>query len=373
MILSLQRLFSGLPLPKRKRTTAALPWGTESPNLDFLRANAVLLVLLFHVLAFFGIRKIGPLDLESMGMFGLLSFYVHTTFVLMLSLERQLAKFGPQSLFLLFMARRFFRVYPLSIFIVAIIVLFRLPLAGHPWSMHYFHAFGKLDIISNFLLAQNITSSEPVEGPLWSLSYEVQIYLFLPALFLIAKKVKSPWTLVIGWGLLAIPIFLLKRAGYGQVMQYVPCFLPGIVAYKFSKQVHPRRAFWGWPVLLWSLAGLFGLVGRLGMGWLICLMIGMALPQFTDLKNPAVQRASYLISKYSYGFYLSHYFCEWLSFTKLRYLPTGAQWITFLVTVTVIPILLYHALEAPMMHVGKKLTEAQRNYVRNGLLASRAA
>src|SRR5437899_9089949 len=102
----------------------------DSPNLDFLRANAVLMVLAFHVLGSFGIRRAGPFNLEAMGQLGVLLFFVHTSFVLMLSLERQVAQYGQRRLFLVFMARRLFRIYPLSIFVVGAIALFRLPLAG---------------------------------------------------------------------------------------------------------------------------------------------------------------------------------------------------------------------------------------------------
>ncbi len=76
----------------------------DSPNLDFLRANAVLMVLVFHVLGFFGIRRAGPFDLEAMGLLGVLLFFVHTGFVLMLSLERQTAKLGQQRMFWIFMS-----------------------------------------------------------------------------------------------------------------------------------------------------------------------------------------------------------------------------------------------------------------------------
>src|SRR5262249_43650443 len=98
----------------------------DSPNLDFLRANAVLMVLVFHVLGFFGIRQAGLLIFEAVGLLGVLFFFVHTFFVLMFSLERQLARRGRLRLFLIFFLRGFFRFYPLTIFIVGVFVFFRL-------------------------------------------------------------------------------------------------------------------------------------------------------------------------------------------------------------------------------------------------------
>ena len=105
-----------------KRTTSC------SPNLDFLRASAVLIVYLFHLIITTNTRL--P---DYLGQFGVLLFFVHTSLVLMFSLERIEATEG--SFFLTFYLRRLFRIYPLSIFCVSVIVLFQLPRAPWwPWS-----------------------------------------------------------------------------------------------------------------------------------------------------------------------------------------------------------------------------------------------
>jgi peptidoglycan/LPS O-acetylase OafA/YrhL len=328
----------------------------DSPNLDFLRANAVLMVLVFHVLGFFGIRHAGPLDLEAMGHLGVLLFFVHTSFVLMLSLERQLARYGRHRLFLIFMLRRFFRIYPLSLFIVGVIVLFRLPLAGHPWSMNW-PALGAGGVLSNALLIQNLTGTPSVQGPLWSLPVEMQMYLLLPALFLLARRLKSPWTPVAGWVLMSSSMFVWLRSGHDDILQYVPCFLPGIVAYAFSFQKRLAWPFLGWPLLLWSSLVLFMVVNRLEVGWLICFAVGTAALHFVEMSNRWLCRASHLIARYSYGIYLTHYFCIWLAFAKLSFLPWPGRWVIFIAGVVMIPIVLYHLLELPVMNVGKKLAE----------------
>jgi len=358
---------------RKKQAAAALPWGTESPNLDFLRANAVLMVLVFHVASSFGIRQLGPFDLEAMGMFGVLSFFVHTSFVLMLSLRRQMTKLGRQKLFLIFMGRRCFRIYPLSICVVALILLFKLPLSGHPWAMTWADPLSPIDILSNFLLTQNLTGSTPLEGPLWSLSYEVQMYLLLPALFVLTKRLRSPWLAVAGWFVVAVGIFILRRLGYGLLLQYIPCFLSGIIAYKFSGETQPRWAFWGWPILLWALTALFALSGRLGVGWLVCFVMGMALPRFVEVRSIFIQRVSYYISKYSYGFYLSHYFCQWFSFSRLRSIPAASQWMIFVVLLVLLPVLLYHLIEQPAITLGKKLIDERLAFSGMRFLAREAA
>ena len=63
----------------------------DSPNLDVLRACAVLVVLAFHTVGFFNRGLASNLGLEQLGRLAVLFFFVHTCLVLMLSLERQTA------------------------------------------------------------------------------------------------------------------------------------------------------------------------------------------------------------------------------------------------------------------------------------------
>src|SRR5215472_567384 len=328
----------------------------DSTNLDFLRASAVLMVLLFHVFDFFGIKRLGPFEPQAMGGLGVLLFFVHTSFVLMLSLERQLANFGRRRLFLMFMLRRCFRIYPLSVFVVTVITLLRLPLAGTPWSLHW-PEVGRLDILSNLLLTQNLTNSPSIPGPLWSLPFEMQMYLVLPALFLLARRLQSPWTAALAWLPITGLVFLCLHARHGYRVKYVPCFLAGVIAYRFSLAVRGRWLAWAWPLVLWSSALLFMFVGVLEAAWWICFAIGMLLPRFTEMRQPLVRQASHLIAKYSYGIYLTHVVCIWLAYVQLRTLPLAGRWVVLIVTLVIIPVLLYHLLEAPLINAGKKVVE----------------
>jgi len=344
----------------------------DSPNLDFLRANAVLMVLVFHALGFFGIRRLGPFDLEAMGLLGVLLFFVHTSFVLMLSLERQLARFGRERFFLIFMVRRCFRIYPLSLVVVAVIALFKLPLMGPPWGMHWPPITGH-DIFFNLLLVQNVTGSPSMPGPLWSLPFEMQMYLFLPALFLLAGKVKSARALVGGCVLVTAALALWIWLGHGYHLKYIPCFLPGILAYKLS--LRPGRG-WAFPwlaVLLWSCVGIFMVLYTLEAGWVMCFILGAAIPHFAYISNRLVRRASHLIAKYSYGIYLTHCFALWLAFVKFKPFPGVSQWFVFAAAVVLIPIVLYHLVELPLISTGRKLAEERLASSHAQVLAGGAA
>jgi peptidoglycan/LPS O-acetylase OafA/YrhL len=328
----------------------------DSTNLDFLRANAVLMVLVFHIFDFFGIKRFGPFELQAMGGFGVLLFFVHTSLVLMLSLDRQIARFGRRRLFLMFMLRRCFRIYPLSLCVVTTIVLLKLPLSGTPWNLDW-TSMRRMDIISNLLLTQNLTVSPSIPGPLWSLPFEMQMYLVLPALFLVAKKLKSPWAALPGWLLITGIVFLCLQWGHGYRVMYVPCFLAGVIAYRFSQTIQRRWVSWGWPMVLASVMTLRMFVGKLEAAWWLCLTIGMLVPRFREMRSPLLRRTSQLIAKYSYGIYLTHVVCIWAAFVGLRRLPAASQWIIFAAILVSIPVLLYHGVEAPLINIGKRIVE----------------
>jgi peptidoglycan/LPS O-acetylase OafA/YrhL len=109
---------AGKPVLMQKLTAS-------SANLDFLRSFAVLLVVGFHLAKFFNWR-FGNLRVTDFGLLGVMLFFVHTTLVLMFSLERQSAGRGA-SLFVPFMIRRCFRIYPLAILVVTFAYLLRIP------------------------------------------------------------------------------------------------------------------------------------------------------------------------------------------------------------------------------------------------------
>jgi peptidoglycan/LPS O-acetylase OafA/YrhL len=121
-------------------------------NLDLLRAVAVLCVFSAHLVDSLGLQNPG-----SLGRFGVVIFFVHTSFVLMGSLER-LEKSGLTHQWRLsgaFYIRRFFRIYPLAVFIILLVPLFHIPavpFATYSW-------VGSKAFLSNLALTQNLTYS----------------------------------------------------------------------------------------------------------------------------------------------------------------------------------------------------------------------
>ena len=290
-----------------------------------------------------------------LGWFGVLLFFVHTTLVLMESLERQ-----QDGIFIPFYIRRFFRIYPLSILSVA--AVYFLHLDSNINGIRGLSSAAKpgiVTLISNFLLLQNIVGAKSLLNVLWSLPFEVQMYLFLPLIFLLARR-RKPWPLVALW-LLSLP-FAVLVSGSGQrwvylfsLLQFVPNFLPGAIAFALLARAHPKLPDWLWPIFILGLVCVFAIFPNNVTGWLLCLTLGLAAPYFAEIRNSAINWLSKKIATYSYGVYISHQFCIWFCLGVLGQYP-GRFKIPLLVGLLVaVPIVLYHCIEQPMILLGKRL------------------
>jgi peptidoglycan/LPS O-acetylase OafA/YrhL len=194
------------------------------PNLDFLRACAVLSVVAEHILFYLGVQQIGYWQIRWMGVVGVFLFFVHTSLVLMWSLERK-----PHTLD--FYIRRVFRIYPLVLLAIAVILIFHAPVDVTP-EMH-FHYLPPQDwkfLLSGCLLATNLWRNYLPMNVMWSLPYEMQMYLLLPVIFFFIRRNFSLWPLLLYW----IFTVVLCRAHFEPTVAHnfflcIPYFLPGIM------------------------------------------------------------------------------------------------------------------------------------------------
>jgi peptidoglycan/LPS O-acetylase OafA/YrhL len=346
----------------------AVQAGQENPNLDFLRAFAVVLVVLGHLTHFHGRLALGPLNLLLMGTLGVMLFFVHTCLVLMLSLERQWKTFfalptkrtaSRKVFFVEFMIRRIFRIYPLSMTVLAVIVVFHLPQAFlEPGHFHGFPADGG-DILANLFLVQNLSMRVSLLGPMWSLPYELQMYLFLPWIFLFLNAGRSLWRVAGLWAVsVGLGLVVLRDAPNPNLVLFVPCFLPGVIAYQLQKATHSRLPGLLWPPVLVTLAGLF-LAGSNGEHWFkkwaICLVLGLVLPMFRPISWDWLVAGVQSIAKYSYGIYLTHFFSVWFAFERLGNLREPLKVGVFLTLLAALPVFFYHVVEKPLIEVGKRV------------------
>ncbi len=338
--------------------------------MDFLRSFAVLLVFLGHLSFFHQFLALGPLNLCLMGALGVTFFFVHTALVLMLSLERQQKDQGDSRLFMSFMIRRCFRIYPLSIAAVVLVVAFHLPLTV----VSYWHFQGIKpdggDIFSNLFLVQNFSSRISILGPTWSLPLEMDMYIFLPWLYFLLRPNRSIRRIALVWIIaVASSLFYVRYINNSSFLGFVPCFLAGVLAYQLQRSNYRRHlpAFL-WPLVVAMLAAFF-LVDGPGEHWVkrwtICLFLGLAVPFFPRISASWLVVPSHFIAKYSYGIYLTHFFCIWFAFERLGRLSALVKIPVFVALAVGLPVLFYHLLEEPLIRFGKRVAKSYASATRS--------
>jgi peptidoglycan/LPS O-acetylase OafA/YrhL len=334
---------------------------SESPNLDLLRSFAVLSVFFVHIAWAFGRPREWFVAFAN---WGVLLFFVHTSFVLMLSMER--LRLDGLRLYATFYIRRLFRIYPLSIVTVVVAVLARIP-EWHP---------SHRTIFANLILCQNLFHRPSVIGPLWSLPLEVEMYLLLPALFIFVRRTSigplvGVWLISVGIGL-GQPWLgetsLGQRLGIIDVLEiaeYIPCFLAGVIAYYiFLRRKGRSLPFWAWASTLCVVAAVYSgwwvrARHRPYQDWICCLVIGLVVVQCAESTHQFLNRVTHYIAKYSYGLYLGQIPVLWLVFTKLHDLRPSLQWPLFIFLIIAVPVASYHLIEHPLIRIGARISSSE--------------
>ncbi len=308
-------------------------------NLDFVRAAAVLCVFCSHVVIV--VTRQSSELLHHVGQLGVIMFFVHTSYVLMGSLERSRLWGWPRVAE--FFVHRAFRIYPLAI--VCVLVAAALP--GSAWTPR--------QLLANLTLTQNLVFEESMVGGLWTLPLELQMYCALPFLFMAFRR-RPAWWMIGAW-LLALPIAHLRPEISGRllVLDYAPCFLPGLVAWRFGR--HGVLPGWLWPpaVLLAALPWVASDGNQMGPRWITCLLLGLAIPWFGELSARWLNRASHIVAKYSYGIYLTHFAALMVAFRSFDHLPFAVQAAAFVAMALAFPYLAFHLVEQPMIAIGKRV------------------
>jgi peptidoglycan/LPS O-acetylase OafA/YrhL len=342
----------------------------QSVDLDVLRSVAVSLVVFTHLSFMFGYGNRFH-GLGHIGYFGVFLFFIHTSLVLMMSLERLRATGGAVTG--RFYIRRAFRIYPLSILTVLVVLLLKIPAYLEPT----YKPLSTAAIWANLLLVQNVPHLPDAIGPFWSLPYEVQMYLVLPFLYVAARRIQTYRgalvLIAVGFAARYVEGLVAQAVGYHALLSYAPWFCMGVAAYGLSKHVVPR-----WNPR-WFAVGLAVFVGAPWLSseavrgwamWVVGVPFALLLPYFCDFTGPVVHRLSHWIAKYSYGLYVAHIPIMWFAYQKLA-LPRAVQTLVFFALVIAIPALLYHAVEEPMIRAGARI--AQKLVRERGAVAATAA
>lgn len=333
------------------------------PNLDLLRAFAVLLVFSYHLFDALGSSALlGQFDLEPIGRAGVLLFFVHTSFVLMQSMDRSPSSVGE------FYARRAFRIYPLSIAVVVLVLALQIPrnpAVSFVWP-------GWKAVVANLLLVQNLFDYKSIANPMWSLPYEVQMYLSLPIIYRVLRAASYRAWAVAGWWAGAWGASLLASyLPHGNLVYYAPCFMGGIVGFALlkSRPIAEERRIGamagaallilitvGFAVAMWlSSTPSFAVTKRQSVfACAACTLVGLLIPFWRQWEHRLTNQIFHTIAKYSYGLYLTHQSLIWVCFVHFKAMPLVVRWLSFALLTPLIPVLCFHLIEHPMIEWGRR-------------------
>jgi peptidoglycan/LPS O-acetylase OafA/YrhL len=230
------------------------------PDIDGLRALAVLSVLVYHV---------DPLLLSS-GFLGVDIFFVISGYLISLIVFRELAQ-GEFS-FSHFYARRVRRLFPALIAVIlACLVFGGFALFAEEYQRLGRHAVAAISFLLNFLLMReagyfNVVSDAKPLLHLWSLSVEEQFYLVWPVLLLLAARVRLKTGVLLGAlvvGSFAFALHLgqtrLDALYFHPLARFWELLFGAGLAYvhhRFGVDALQTRLKWLWGQHLLSLAGL---------------------------------------------------------------------------------------------------------------------
>lgn len=312
-------------------------------NLDLLRAVAVMCVFFAHLHD--NVTKAHTDTSWHFGQLGVLMFFVHTSLVLMQSLDRSGAT--GSDLFKRFYIQRAFRIYPLAIVCVLI--------------SYAFGAWTLLEFASNLTLTMNLTHSQVMVGGLWTLPLEVQMYIALPLLFIWFRDKPIYWLLVLWVATIPFAVVQPMITGRLSVVEYIPCFLGGVIAWRMAGR--QKLTGWLWPLALAATTIVWMVSPReanMYFRWAFCLTLGLTIPWFREMQWEWVNATAKTIAKYSYGIYLSHAAAMWIAFHALSQQSALIQWAVFVPLAIITPVLAYHLIEHPMIQFGRALTNRTR-------------
>jgi peptidoglycan/LPS O-acetylase OafA/YrhL len=272
-----------------------------------------------------------------------------------------------------FYLRRAFRIYPLSISLILISILFAIP--NYPAAQYQW--LGSEWLVANLLLIQNIFTGNSISSPLWSLPYEVQMYLVLPFLFLMVKHKRVKFLLLgIVYGIAVLMSIWWWRNHYyhsngnnyyhatnnlllrlTSVSYFAPCFVAGVMAYYLLGRIKPKLSAKFWLLAILAPLLVFATIPNNQWTWIhqtVLTAITSLLIVLCRRTSGLLAVGSHYVAKYSYGIYLSHVPVLWLICNKWHLRSVAGFGMTAIVTAFV-SIVGYHLLEHPMIVLGNRL------------------
>ncbi|HXB26935.1 MAG TPA: acyltransferase [Gemmatimonadaceae bacterium] len=350
-------------------------------NLDILRAIAVLGVLVNHVFDAYGSSSSFG---GWFGRAGVLTFFVHTSLVLMSSMERQGTDDGWVTRFYV---RRAFRIYPLAIVAILIAAGFRIthgvPVVHHPEVAPVPSPFV---LAANLALVQNLVGARDILSVTWTLPVELQMYVLLPVCYVLARRdqpLSHLLKLTMVGGAIGLGIQYARRALHDNphafglalrtppnlwkltVFEFMPCFMCGVFVYSFLRRGWKPGIPWQWwvPLIVINMCA-WGLLDHyyqynLWLQWGYCAIVAVIILSIQEIPENWLSHLGHEFAKYSYGIYLLHIIGMWVGLTVLGMLPVWVEWIVAGGVTAMLPVLAYYTIEMPGIRLGQRLTRVR--------------
>jgi peptidoglycan/LPS O-acetylase OafA/YrhL len=337
----------------------------HSANLDILRAFAVISVCVEHLVrtlnAHTGFHNEVVCGFTSqIGRAGVLAFFVHTSLVLMCSLERMAS--STDRISLRFYIRRFFRIYPLSIFCVTLAVILHIP--SNTWRAP--DIVTPSVIFSNLLLVQNVIAKGNVIGPLWSLPFEVQMYLVLPVLYFLTRRRRAVAGLCCLLTFFCCLGFLSSwyTSGRHNPTLFVPCFLCGVLCYSLRGRVREFIPAVFWPAFVLLLVSGYCMLSfdnspKFWVDWIFCILLGLSINAFHNSAYKTVNAVAEKLALYSYSVYLIHLPVLYLVFMVLDIKNVVFGPLLFVVLTMIVSVVTYQFIESPFIEFGRRMSSGR--------------
>ncbi len=330
-------------------------------NLDMLRAGAVVLLILRQFL----ITADNAREFANWsGAAGIAAFIVHTTVVLMGSLERDGAATRPGWVGRFYL-RRVWRIYPLAWLVIAIVVIAHVPSTLHgTWSI-----VSPVQLAANLLLVQDLSLKEPVLPALGTLPFALQISLLVPLFFVLARR--RSWTPMIVslaiccaisalWTYGVQPMHVIagmKRLPLFQLLAGVPM---GVMAYHFlySRERVAIRAGLA-PTLSLVLLAAAGTFLYYDNGWLaravFCASLAAPFVMFDDAPASALTTFANGVAKLAYAAYALHQLAIHFAFEIFADQDATVKLLIAIVSLVIASVLAHRYIEKPGIALGRKL------------------
>jgi peptidoglycan/LPS O-acetylase OafA/YrhL len=189
----------------------------------------------------------------------------------------------------------------------------------------------------------------------------MQMYTLLPLLFVLVNRKRRAVALAAMYlAVLLVSLTICRYFPLTTIFTFAPCFAAGIVSYFLSQAQRPRMPACLWPALLAVMSAgslFFRLDGSNVHWWTFCGVIGLSIPLFGQITYKPLVAAAKVIARYSYGIYVTHCLCMWLTLGKMPG-PAIIRILACVFLTAFISIALYHLLEEPLIRVGKRAASA---------------